>query len=73
MGVRFSHAGPNKMNINQPSVWDSIEFDCIARDFDYLQYKQAHHDINCKGAAVSKAMYLSLTLGFFNEMALDYE
>ena len=60
------------MNINQPTIWATVEFECIARDFDYSQYKQTHQDLNCKGAVVSKAMYLSLMLDFFNEMMRDH-
>lgn len=59
------------MNINQPTVWESIEVECIAKDLNYKEYLLAHNEMNCKGAPVSLGMYVGLMDALYAEMVHD--
>ena len=51
------------------SIWNSLEFDCIARDFDYLQYLKLGE--GHEHSLLSKDSYLTLCKIYHNEMC-DY-
>lgn len=60
------------MNINQPSIWASIEMDCVSRDFSYEQYLEAHANVSCKGAPVDHRMYSELSDVLYGSMERDF-
>jgi len=51
-----------------PTIWSSIEFDAISKDFSYGEYRRFHTHAKCKGSQVSRAAYLKLADAFYQDM-----
>lgn len=50
------------------SIWSSIEFNAISRDFDYQEYLSMHITGGCPGAPVSEMVYKHLWNIFNTEL-----
>lgn len=51
-----------------PSIWSSIEFDAISRDFNYENYISMWNRSGTDGAFLSKSAYMMLKDIFSQEM-----
>jgi hypothetical protein len=54
------------------NIWDTIEIDCLARDFDYKQYLEIHAKTEQIHKHISWAGYRLLNEFFYVEMLNDY-